>query len=77
MYESHSPPIVEDIDELKVNSVRRLDDVSKNFEQGNEIESRVQNISDNMDEISGKVEEMTRFQECIGTFLIRINQEMK
>jgi hypothetical protein len=77
IFESHSEPSEQAIMRVKEESVTKLDMVYHNFEKADEIDSRLKNVSENMEEMVSKLEEILRFQNCIGTFLIKFNQQYK
>ena len=77
IYESHSEPSEQAIMRVKEESVTKLDQVYHNFEKADEIDMRLKNVSENMEEMVSKLEEILRFQNCIGTFLLKFNAQYK
>ena len=63
--------------ELKTEAEQKLEAVQKKFDNANEMDERCLNILDNMEDMSKKLEEIVKFQDCIGNFMVKFNQTYK
>lgn len=77
VYYSHVEPPEQSILRLKNESVTKLDAIVANFDITDQIDMRLKNVSENMEEMVFKLEEIIRFQNCIGTYFLKFHQSFK
>ena len=77
VFDSHSEVPEQAIIRVKEESVEKLHVLNKTFENAEEIDSRLKGVSENMDEMLNKIEDILRFQNCIASFLMKFNQQYK
>lgn len=77
VYDSHTTPPEHAILSIKAESEIKLDAITKNFEKADDVDLRLKNVGENMEEMVFKLEEIIRFQNCIGTFILKFHQSFK
>lgn len=77
VFDSHAVAPEQGILKVKEESVEKLHVINKTFENAEEIDDRLKVVTENMEEMASKIEDILRFQNCIATFLMKFNQQFK
>ena len=77
IFQSHSIPTEEALIKLKDETEKKLEKIYKNYERADEMDKKCNSIIENMEEMKGKLEEIVKFQDCIGSFLVNYNKHFR